>query len=94
MGSVKLQVISGFSLNLLQRSHNISKWEEGIFLLHCVCIRTIEDKMKLQLLMNSLNHTKILRGGMALLPIGLHRTPKAGYDSVILESNLNFEASG
>lgn len=44
-----------------------------MLLQHFISIQTIEDKMKLQLLMNSLSHTKIVRGGITLLPVGLQR---------------------
>lgn len=67
----------------------LQKGEEGIFLQHCVCIWTTEDKMKLQLLMNSLSRTKIFKGGITPLATGSYRTPKLVFDSLTFESNLN-----
>lgn len=47
----------------------LQKDEEGTFLQHCVCLWAIEDKMKLQLLMDSLCCTKIFKGGITPLAI-------------------------
>lgn len=55
---------------VFSRAVVLQKGEEGTVLQHCVYLWTVEDKMKLQFLMNSLHHTKIFKGKITPLAIG------------------------